>query len=424
MSSRIRTDWSLFMAVLLLLGFGFTMVYSASSVVPQMLIERAMHRLPAGTPVAGELSTSANAYETSPSQQKLQQAMNTPLFGIWEYAVRQMVIAMFGILAMLIIKRMDYRNWQHPLKIFLPVGITTMLLMGVCFVDGKAHRWYRLPGVGQFQPSEIAKPVLILFLAWFVARCETTRVSGPSKFWPTALVVGGITALIAVGDLGTAAVVLAPAAAIFYVAGIERKYFYLTLFLAFGLGAYAIYDKPYRILRVVSFVGITENQWNNDPRYDWLRAKLASTKAARDASHQPRQAKIAVGSGGLTGVGLTQSNQKLGFLPEAHTDFIFGVLAEETGLVGSLLLLSLYLYIFWRGLRLYWLTHDAFGRYIALGCVAVFTTQALFNISVVIEMAPTKGIPLPLISYGGTAVFCTLCTLGLLMSVSDRAASA
>ncbi len=122
-------------------------------------------------------------------------------------------------------------------------------------------------------------------------------------------------------------------------------------------------------------------------------------------------------------MGLGQSNQKLGFLPEAHTDFIFGVVGEETGLVGALILLALYLFVFWRGLQLYWLTPDPFGRYLALGCVSIFTAQALFNMSVVVDIAPTKGIPLPLISYGGSSIICTLIILGLLMSVNDRTTS-
>ena len=121
---------------------------------------------------------------------------------------------------------------------------------------------------------------------------------------------------------------------VFFVAGIERRYFYLALALAALLGVGFLLQKPYRLLRVLAFVGITEERLRKDPNLQWFAVKLASTKAARDADHQARQAKIAIGSGGVTGVGLGQSNQKLGFLPEAHTDFIFGVVGEETGLVG------------------------------------------------------------------------------------------
>jgi cell division protein FtsW len=380
MSTRITTDWKLFTAAMLILAFGLVMVYSASSVVAEVNYHRQT----------------------------------------WEFAARQLTFALVGIAFMLLLKRMDYRKLQHPLWVFLPIGLTIMLLVGVIIADPKAHRWYRVPGLGQFQPSELAKPVLVLFLAWFVARREDL-INSRHTIFPTALVVGGLTLLIGYGDLGTAAIILAPAIVIFYVAGIERRYFYLTLALVALLGVGFIFQKPYRLLRVTSFFGLTEEKINSDPKYHWLSVRLASTKASRDADHQPRQSKLAVGSGGITGVGLGQSNQKLGFLPEAHTDFIFGVVGEETGMVGCGLLLSAYLFVFWRGIRLFWVTPDAFGRYIALGCVAVFAVQALFNMSVVLDMAPTKGIPLPLISYGGSALICSLSTLGLLMSVSDRA---
>jgi cell division protein FtsW len=340
----------------------------------------------------------------------------------WEFAERQFGAAIFGLALMFALRRLDYQKLQHPFYVFLSINILLMLLIGVILADPKAHRWYRFFGV-QFQPSELAKPVLILFLAWFVARREN-KINDRYTLLPAGLVVGGMAGLIGFGDLGTAMVVLAPAVVVFFVAGIERRYFYLTLLLGLFLIIGFVLQKPYRMLRVTSFIGLTQEKIEKNPeKYKWLAARLEQTNATRDAEHQPRQAKLAVGSGGITGVGLGQSTQKLGFLPEAHTDFILGVIAEETGLVGCLLLLATYVFIFWRGLRLYWLTPDAFGRYLALGCVSLVTAQALFNMSVVLEMAPTKGIPLPLISYGGSAVVCTLITFGLLLSVSDRATS-
>jgi cell division protein FtsW len=233
-------------------------------------------------------------------------------------------------------------------------------------------------------------------------------------------VVAGLAGLIGYADLGTAAVILAPAVVVFYVAGIEKRYFYLSIVLAISLTCGAIYQKPYRILRVTSFFGLTEDRIQQIPQLHWLAVRIAETKATRDAGHQPKQAKIAVGSGGVLGIGLGESNQKMGFLPEAHTDFIFGVIGEETGLWGSTLLLAGYLLIFWRGLRLYWLAPDVFGRYLALGISTLVATQALFNMSVVLNLAPTKGIPLPLVSYGGSALLTMLIMLGLLLSVSDQ----
>jgi cell division protein FtsW len=388
MPARIHTDWPMFLAILAILAFGLVMVFSASSTVPH-------------------LQNHMEKWQPEKS---------------WEFAERQFGAAIFGLALMFALRRLDYQKLQHPFYVFLSINILLMLLIGVILADPKAHRWYRFFGV-QFQPSELAKPVLILFLAWFVARREN-KINDRYTLLPAGLVVGGMAGLIGFGDLGTAMVVLAPAVVVFFVAGIERRYFYLTLLLGLFLIIGFVLQKPYRMLRVTSFIGLTQEKIEKNPeKYKWLAARLEQTNATRDAEHQPRQAKLAVGSGGITGVGLGQSTQKLGFLPEAHTDFILGVIAEETGLVGCLLLLATYVFIFWRGLRLYWLTPDAFGRYLALGCVSLVTAQALFNMSVVLEMAPTKGIPLPLISYGGSAVVCTLITFGLLLSVSDRATS-
>jgi cell division protein FtsW len=294
-----------------------------------------------------------------------------------------------------------------------------MLLVVVLFADPAAHRWFRFAGL-QFQPSELAKPVIVVFLAWFVTRRENKELDHCTLL-SAAVVIGGLTGLIAWGDLGTAAIVLVPAAVVFFVAGIERKFFYLTLAVALVLGCALLVQKPYRLFRIMAFVGVTEQTIHNTAYLRWLEPHLAASKAARDADHQPRQARIASASGGITGTGLGMSKQKLGFLPEAHTDFIFAVIAEETGLVGAALLIVGYLAVFWRGFRLYWTAPDAFGRYLALGCVSLIVAQALFNMSMVISLLPTKGIPLPLISYGGSALICTMLTFGLMMSVSERA---
>jgi cell division protein FtsW len=293
-----------------------------------------------------------------------------------------------------------------------------MLLFAV-LVIGHKRRFFQF-GSTQFQPSEIAKPILILFLAWFVARRET-KINDRYTLLPAALFVGGMAALIGFGDLGTAMIILTPALVVFFVAGIERRYFYMTLLIGILVGVGFIIQEPYRVLRITGFFGLTAEKIQHDPHWKWVAQYVSNTNAHTDSDFQAKQAKIAIGSGGVLGEGLGKSTQKLGFLPEAHNDFIFGVVGEETGLVGCLPLLVLYFLIFWRGLRLYWLIPDAFGRYLALGCVGLITAQAFFNMSVVLKIMPTKGIPLPLISYGGSALIGTLMTLGLLLSVSDRA---
>lgn len=381
MSARIRTDWPLFGAIMMIVCFGLVMVYSASSVMAQNLYQKE----------------------------------------IWEFAAKQLGAALFGIALLLLLKRLDYQALQHPFWVCTFVLLTGVLLIGVILFDPVSHRWYRFPGFN-FQPSEMAKPALVLFVAWFVSRREN-NINDRYTLLPAAVVLGGLSALIAIGDLGTAMIVLVPAIIVFFVAGIERKYFYLSIALVLLIFGIFFYQKPYRIIRVLTFFGIEEKTLIERPQFKWLAERAATSGASRDGEHQPRQAKLAVGSGGVTGVGLGLSNQKLGFLPEAHTDFIFGVIGEETGLLGSLSLVALYLLVFWRGLRLYWLTPDSFGRYLALGCSSLFGVQAFFNISVVLGMLPTKGIPLPLISYGGSSLICMLVTLGFLMSVADRAAS-
>jgi len=382
--SRTKTDWPLFVTILLILGFGLVMVYSASSTAPKFL-----HDAERWDPI-----TSGG------------------------FAFVQFIAAVIGLIGMFWLRSIDYLRLQHPMVVFLPVNLVSILLIGAA-IFGEKHRWYRIYG-HEFQPSELAKPVLLVFLAWFMARREN-KINDPYTLLPTALIIGGFAGIIGYWDLGTGMIILVPAIVIFYVAGIERKYFWGTLALASVLMVGFILAKPYRMLRVMEYVGMTEEMVKQNPRLKFLANRLEQTDVTHDTKHQTLQAKLALGSGGVFGVGLGQSTQKLGFLPEAHTDFIFGVIGEETGMVGCVALLVGYFVIFWRGLRLYFQTQDAFGRYLALGCVSLLTAQAFFNMSVVLHLLPTKGIPLPLVSYGGSALTCTLLTFGLLLSVSERA---
>jgi cell division protein FtsW len=376
---RVRTDWWLMSATLALVAFGLVMVYSASAVA-------------------------AEVYFGKPS---------------WEFAARQLAAAVVGLALMLWLKASDFRRLRRGPAVIVPLCVILLLLLAAVLTDARAHRWIRLPGFGQLQPSEFAKPVIVLYLAWFVA-WRGKDINSRYSIVPTVIVVGLTTLLIGFGDLGTALVVLAPALVVYSVAGVHRRHFVVALICAALVMVGFILQKPYRLLRITSFVGLTEEKIAADPSLQWLAVRMASSGAVRDTDYQARQSRIAIGSGGLTGAGLGQSNQKLGFLPEAHTDFIFGVIGEETGLVGCLLLLGAYLVIFWRGWRAWFLTEDSFGRYLALGATTVVVTQALANMLVALNAVPTKGIPLPLVSYGGSAMVGTLLTLGLLMSVGDR----
>jgi cell division protein FtsW len=222
------------------------------------------------------------------------------------------------------------------------------------------------------------------------------------------------------GDLGTAIVLVLPAAIVFYVAGLQRKF--VAAALAAGLLASLAFvaSKPYRMARIIGFF---------DPDYkvigyfdpdERIKKYVNESITTRDTGYQVRQSKIAVGSGGVLGLGLMQGKQKILYLPEAHTDFIYAVVGEELGLFGCGALLAGFMVILWRGMQLCWITEDPFGRYLALGLTSSIVVQALINMSVVLGMGPTKGIPLPMISAGGSSLLSTLICLGMLLSVSEH----
>jgi cell division protein FtsW len=377
MAQRVKTDWLLLWCVAGLVCFGLVMVYSASSVVAQVRFGSAGY-----------------------------------------YIYRQLAWAAGGLVAMLWLMRKDYRELNKPLWAFGSIAVVLILLAIVYFVDGRAHRWLRLGPVG-IQPSEFAKPALILFLAFFITRRGKTLNSGKPLIAATVTVVLLAVAVV-IADLGTAAVLVITAAVVFYVAGLEGKYIrYAILIGVIGCGA-AIMAKPYRLIRIFGFVDPQYKVLEMIPKGHKVREYLARSSYNRDPGYHVRQSKIAVGSGGILGQGLMDGKQKLFYLPEAHTDFIYAVVGEELGLVGCVGILAMFLVILWRGLQLVRMTTDDFGRYLALGVTTVIVVQALINMSVVLNMAPTKGIPLPMISYGGSSLMSTLLSFGMLLSVSEQ----
>jgi Bacterial cell division membrane protein len=234
-SNRLQTDWFLFGAILALVAFGLAMVYSASSGV--------------ATRVHWNPEMTNGTLEFGSRQMS--------------FLLRQAPLAIFGLVLLLALKRMDYRNLQHPLYIFVPISLCILMLLAAAVLDWKAHRWLRLGGF-QIQPSEIAKPLMLLFLAWLVSRRED-QVNHRHTLLPAALVIGLMTAFIGFGDLGTAAILLVPVLIIFWVAGIDRRYFRLALALAVLLGGAFLWQKPYRLFRLIGFVGITEQTLTTNP---------------------------------------------------------------------------------------------------------------------------------------------------------------
>jgi cell division protein FtsW len=380
MALRLKTDWILFTTVILMVFFGALMVYSASSVKAEQnpLIKNSYH-----------------------------------------YIERQMGWLVIGLVVMMLLKGVSYRKLQHPGVAFACMGIVLILLIVVFFADPKQHRWIRFAGMG-LQPSEFAKPAMMLFLAFFIAM-RSRAINNKHTLLPAALAVGIVTVFVGIADLGTAAVLFVSAALVFMVAGLDRRF--ITLAAAIGLiaGIGLVIHKPYRLKRVISFV---------DPQYKLLdridpsgRVKnyMNQSLVAKDTNYQVEQSKIAVGSGGLQGVGLMNGKQKLLYLPEPHTDMIYAVVGEEFGLIGTTAVLIAFVVIFWRGIRAAVLVPDEFGRYLALGITVALGIQALMNMSVVLGMGPTKGIPLPMISYGGTSLLSTLASIGILLNVSEHA---
>jgi cell division protein FtsW len=377
MAKRVSVDRWLFTVTMLLVFVGLVMVFSASAV---------MARERFGSPYA--------------------------------FLLKQLIWASAGLVVMVITMRLDYRRYRHPALVFSFLGLTTLLLISVFFLDRShnTHRWIHAGGFS-FQPSELAKPALILFLAYFLeSRSRAAPASGSSSMlgstpnflddWrntllPAATPVAALLGLIVLQpDLGTAIACAGVAACIFYVAGLRLRYFGY----AFGASLLPLYFLIFH----VSF------------RRDRILAFMNPYAERQKAGFHLIQSLIAVGTGGITGTGLMEGKQKLFYLPEPHTDFIFAVTAEELGLVGAMFVVILFAIFLWRGMRTSWRTEDSFGRYLAVGITSMVVLQAFINISVVLGMMPTKGIPLPLVSYGGSSLFVTLACVGVLLNITKQ----
>jgi cell division protein FtsW len=359
MAKRVGVDKWLFIITLLLVLFGLVMVFSASAVM-------------------------AKATYGSP----------------YDFVVRQSAWALVGLLAMLVLMRVNYRHYNSPSVIFPCVAITTLLLLATFLMRDShhTHRWIRF-GIFSFQPSEIAKPALVLFLAWFLQN----RVD-QLQDWRRALLPAALPSLVFIAlilkepDLGTALVCAIVTALMLYLAGAQIKYLALALLAASPILYYMLFHVAWRRARMIAF--------------------LNPEKDPRGTGFHILQSLIAVGAGGIHGVGLMEGRQKLFYLPEPQTDFIFANIAEELGLIGTLLVVALFLLLAYRGLRAALMSTDPFARFLAFGITATIIIQAFFNISVVLALVPTKGIALPFISAGGTSLFFTLVSMGVLLNIT------
>jgi cell division protein FtsW len=339
----------------------------------------------------------------------------------WYFVKRQAVWAVLALTIMMALKSTNYRKLRNPAVALSSISVALFLLVAVYFADPANHRWLRLGGPVGVQPSELAKPALVVFLAFFVT-WRARAINNPRyTLVPAAMAVGLVILAVVVADLGTAIVLGAAAALVFFVAGLEKRYCAIVGALAMIGLVFFVFSKTYRLARVVMFF---DPQFKIIEKFDKqgsIKTRLQESLVTRDTNYQLEQSKIAVGAGGSVGLGYMAGRQKLLYLPEAHKDFIYAVAGEELGMIGSVGLLLGFGVIFWRGIRATWRINDDFGRYLALGLTVVVVVQGFMHMSVVLGMMPTKGIPLPMISYGGSSLVSTLASLGMLMNVSEHA---
>lgn len=362
MAKRVSVDRWLFTVTLLLIFAGLVMVFSASAVM-------AKERYGSG----------------------------------YFFLLRQMGWAVGGLLLMVLAMQIDYRRYKHPAVVFSILGLTTLLLISVFFLDRAhhTHRWIHW-GPFSFQPSEMAKPALILFLAFFLEGRTKSMDDWRNTILPAVLPTVVFLGLIVFQpDLGTAIACAAITGCVLFVAGLDMRYLGYAFLASLPPLYFLIFHVAYRRARILAFL----NPYS-DPQ---------------GSGFHIIQSLIAVSTGGITGVGLMEGKQKLFYLPEPHTDFIFAVTAEELGLVGSLIIILLFAIFLWRGIRTAVRTTDTFGRFLAVGITSMIVVQAFINISVVLGLMPTKGIPLPFVSYGGSSLFFALASVGVLLNVSKQA---
>jgi cell division protein FtsW len=362
MARKLQSDKWLFLATLALVCVSVVMVYSASAV-----LSLDVHKTP------------------------------------YHFVIRQVMWALLGLAVLSIVMRIDYRTYRNEQLIWAGLGLVALMLVAVLFsrpING-SRRWFAVGGFG-IQPSELAKVAAIFFTALTLDR-RMHRINDVKYVLPPiALIVGGLAGLILLEpDFGTSVALAIVVAGMVMAAGLSYKYIVGLGLVLVPVGYLVLISAPYRMRRLVAF-------WN--PEADPLG----------DGFHL-LQSLIAVGSGGWLGRGLMAGIQKLFYLPEPHNDFIFAVISEELGFVGATAVVACFGVIAWRGLKAATGAPDKFGALLALGITMMVVAQAFVNLSVVLGLLPTKGIPLPLVSSGGTSLLVNLASIGVLLNISQHA---
>ena len=361
-------DWPLFCVAAGLLGFGLIMVYSASI---------------------------ANAYQIDPEGN-----------GAY-YLMRQSIYAVLGVVGGWMAYQMPIDRWQKlaPYVFFAAVVSLVLVLLPVIgkSING-SQRWITLGPLGNFQSSELMKLATILYAADYMVRKASHMHSLQKGFLPMLLVMVGISALLQMQpDLGGTVVIIAIAMGILFLGGLDLRLFTLLLILVLVGVVWLILIKAYRLARIDSFA---------DPWKDW-----------HGSGFQITHALMAIGRGGWLGEGIGNSVDKLHYLPEVHTDFIFAVIGEETGLFGILTLIGLFAWMGWRAFSIGWqssLMGRNFHALVAQGVGLWFSVQSFFNMGVNMALLPPKGLTLPLLSYGGSGLLMNMLALALLLRVDTE----
>ena len=319
------------------------------------------------------------------------------------FVKRQGMYALMGVGVLVAGRSVDYhiyKRWVYWLLLLALIGLVLVFIPGIGARVRGAARWVR---VGSFtlQPSEFAKLAMVIFLAYSLSRKQEKMKYFAIGFLPHMAVAGVFIALIGKEpDFGTALTLTGIVFIMLLVGGTRLTYVLISFCLGAPLAVIMVLRDPKKFSRVLSFL---------DP---W--------KYGQDVGYQLKQSLLAIGSGGLLGMGPGQSRAKLFYLPDAHTDFILSIFSEELGFIGILLILALFSLLVYRGIRVALRAPDAFGSYLALGLTLLIGLQACINMGVVSGLLPTKGLSLPFLSYGGSSLLVNLLSVGILLNISSQ----
>ena len=358
------TDKIFLSVVLILIGFGIIMVYSTSG-------------------VQAEAETAGNGQ-----------------YFLW----RHLISILLGFTAMLVVSLIPYRYFRRP-GVIIPLLFFMLALLALTLIPtvgakiNNARRWLSIGSFRTFQPSELTKLVMVLYFSYYMVKKQEKIKSFSFTVLPSLIIVSVFFSLIIMQpDLGTAINILVLSVAIWFIAGVRLLHLLGIAAIVGPAIAAMAWNEPYQRARLLMFL---------DPWQD-----------AQGSGYQLIQSLTAIGKGGMAGVGLGQGQQKLFYLPEPYSDFIFSTVGEELGFLGALAIITLFGILIWRGMLIALRAPDLFGTYAAFGLTLLIGIQAIFNMGVVSGIFPTKGLPLPFISHGGTSLVVCMTSSGILLNIS------